>query len=95
MSENQKKTPAEIEAELERIRFEMTATVDELAARLDPKVHLNNAKEGAMNMASNVGDGAKKIADDASKGDLQAIGIVVGAAIAVLGGIALRFTRRR
>lgn len=92
---DEKQSAEEIQAELERTRAEMTATVDELAARLDPKVHLNNAKDGALNVVSNVGDGAKKIADDASKGDLQAIGILAGAAVALIGGIALRITRRR
>lgn len=92
---DEKLTAAEIEEQLERTRAEMTATVDELASRLDPKMHLNNAKEGALNVVSNVGDGAKKIADDAGKGDLQAMGILAGAAIALVGGIALRITRRR
>lgn len=92
---SEKQSAAEIQAELERTRAEMTATVDELAARLDPKVHLNNAKEGALNAAANVGDGAKKLADDAGKGDLHAIGIIAGAAVALIGGIALRLTRRK
>lgn len=83
----------DIEEELERTRLEMTATVNELAGRLDPKKLGKDAAESAKAKAKEAGDKAKEVLDDARHGDVKSIAIVAGAAAAAVGLIWLKFIR--
>jgi len=75
----------DIEAELRRTREEMTQTVNELAGRLDPKVVAKNAADQAKQKADTAANRVKALANDAKSGDLRAIGILAGSAVAVIG----------
>ncbi|NMR19710.1 DUF3618 domain-containing protein [Cellulomonas fimi] len=48
-------TPRDIEAELERNRAELAATIDELTYRLDPRVKANEAVGRAKQMLHDAG----------------------------------------
>lgn len=71
------KSPEQIKRELEKTREEMTRTVDELAARLDPRTQAKEAGEAAKAKAKAVADGVKE-------GDAKSISIVAGIAGVVL-----------
>ncbi|HHW83493.1 MAG TPA: DUF3618 domain-containing protein [Actinomycetales bacterium] len=101
-----KRTPAEIEAELEAMRLKMTHDIDELTDRLNPKTQIESAKKSvaaftdkfagqAKNLAGDVSNQAQGVKDDAAKGDPTAIGIVAGLATAAVGTVVLLATRRR
>ncbi|HZK05735.1 MAG TPA: DUF3618 domain-containing protein [Actinomycetaceae bacterium] len=127
MSDN-KRTAAEIEADLEEKRSAMTADIDELTRRLNPKTQIDNAKQSleraaggfiaqartvagdvtkqartfaedasaqARSFAGGVNVKARGVANDASKGDPEAIGILAGLATAAVGSVVLLATRRR
>lgn len=105
MSEK-KRTPAEIEAELEAMRAKMTLDIDELTDRLNPQTQIENAKKSVMgftekvsgqarNLAGDISNQARGVAEDASKGDPSAIGIVAGVATAAVGAAALLVTGKR
>ncbi|MDO5494765.1 MAG: DUF3618 domain-containing protein [bacterium] len=108
MSEKNEKsrTPAEIEAELEAMRLNLTHDIDELTDRLNPKTQIESAKKSFAGFADKLGGQARTLAedvskqaegvkDDASKGDPTAIGIVAGLATAAVGTVVLLATRGR
>lgn len=78
-----KRSAADIEADLQRTRAELTDTVDELARRLDPKANALAAADQAKNKANEFADKARGVADDAGKGDAASIGIIVAAVATV------------
>ena len=90
-----KRTAAEIEAELASLRLAMTHDIDELTERLNPVTKVNEVKDRAMNFAGGIRTEAEGVVNDASKGQPEAIGIVVGVATAVVLGVALLATRNR
>ncbi len=68
MSENAKapkRTAAEIEADLARIRGELTSTVNLLTERLSPRTQLENAKEAALDAADRLTDKAATLLETA------------------------------
>lgn len=89
------RTAAEIEEELAKLRESLTYDVDELTTRLNPKTQLTNATSKVQAFASTTTDKAKVIAEDAKSGDVQAIGILAGAAVAIVGFVALLATKGR
>ncbi len=79
----------EIERDLKRVREEMTATVNELAARLDPAYLANEAKANAQVKLEETKVKAKNLANDAAAGDTKSIAIIGGVVLAV-GGLILK-----
>lgn len=73
-----KRTEADIEADLQRTREELTKNVNELAERLSPKANAKAAGQAAKRNAKEFVDKSKAVAEDASKGDSTAIGILAG-----------------
>lgn len=61
----------------------MTATVNELAAKLDPEVLKEDLKVAAMEKVENVKAKAQALAHDAAAGDKKAIGVIAGVALSV------------
>nr|NLD41032.1 DUF3618 domain-containing protein [Actinomycetales bacterium] len=105
MSEK-KRTPAEIEAELEAMRAKMTVDIDELTDRLNPQAQIESAKKTlvdfsetvagqARGLAGDISNQARGVADDASKGEPAALGIIAGLTTATVGAVALLVTRKR
>ncbi|VEI13582.1 DUF3618 domain-containing protein [Trueperella bialowiezensis] len=75
------RSAAEVAADLERVRDEMTETVNELAARLHPDTLKEEATSFAKDKAA---EGKVLFADFVEKvkaGDRQSIAIVAGAAL--------------
>ena len=85
----------QIEANLAATRESMTATVNELAARLNPSTLAEDAKEQVKAKASHAAEAVKGVVSDAKRGDRRALAIVGGAAAAVVGVLALKFARPR
>lgn len=78
---------SEIEADLARLRLELTVTVDELAGRLDPKVLTTTAKTKAKSAVSDFGVKAKQFGKDllhAEPHALKTAGIAAAGVIALL-----------
>lgn len=84
MSDAPKRSAADIEADLQRTRQELTEIVDELATRVDPKANAKAAADQAKVKANEFAAKAKAVPTDASQGDTVAIGILVAAAATVL-----------
>ncbi|WP_182171331.1 DUF3618 domain-containing protein [Flaviflexus equikiangi] len=84
MSDAPKRSAADIEADLQRTRQELTEIVDELATRVDPKANAKAAADQAKAKANEFAAKAKAVPADASHGDAVAIGILVAAAATVL-----------
>ncbi|MDD7383994.1 MAG: DUF3618 domain-containing protein [Actinomycetaceae bacterium] len=86
------RTPEQIDAELTRTREELTATVNELAERLNPRSLAANAKDTAKESAAKASHAARNtaadVAADVRDGDRRTIGILAGAAVATLGFLA-------
>ncbi|XCB29365.1 DUF3618 domain-containing protein [Arcanobacterium hippocoleae] len=82
---------SEVEADLARLRLELTATVDELASRLDPKVLSEEFKEKAKHRAANFGIKAKEFGDALINADPKAL---KKAGIALAGLLALVLLRK-
>ncbi len=112
MSKETKESPEDIrsseqiESDIARTRVALTATVDELASRLDPKEITKNAATQAKvkatefagtatETAKGFADKAKETLDDAKEGDRRAITILAGAAAAATGIVALIARRGR
>lgn len=87
MSEAPKRSAADIEADLQRTRQELTEVVNELTTRLDPKANAKAAADQAKVKANEFVAKAKTVPADAQDGDASAIGILAAAAAtAVLAG---------
>lgn len=95
MSEKPTRTAAEIEAELEATRLALTNTVNDLHYRLKPSTQLNNAKESAKSFLNNTAESAKKLGEDAKKGETKAIVIIAGTVVGISLLIAIPFLRGR
>lgn len=80
-----KRSAEEIQKDIERVREEMTATVNELAARLDPKLLAADAKMAAKEKVDLTKVKAQALASDAAAGDTKSIAIIGGVALAVAG----------
>lgn len=100
-----KRTAAEIQADLERTRAELSRTVDELADRVDPRAHVNAAKERVAELASDgteqlkeagaqAKDAATHFVSDVRSGEPRALA-VAGAAVAAVAGLVAILIRRR
>lgn len=78
--ETRKRTSAEIEADLQRSREELTRTVDELSDRLDPRRQAQAAAEQGKQFVENV-----------RSGDPAAVRLAggVAAVVAAVAGIAI------
>ncbi len=85
----------QIQANLVATRESMTATVNELAARLNPSALAGDAKEQVKAKASHAAETVKGVVSDAKRGDRRALAIVGGTAAAAVGVLALKFARRR
>lgn len=83
-----KRSADEIQKDIERVRDEMTATVNELAARLDPKTLANDAKQTAKVKLDESKAKAQALANDAAAGDTKSIAIIGGVALGVAAIIA-------
>lgn len=79
----------QIQLDIERVRAEMTATVDELAAILDPEVLLDNAKTTATEKFDVVKSKLQELWYGARDGDVPSILALAGIALAT------RFVLRR
>lgn len=88
------RTAAEIEADLARTRSELTATVNELSDRLNPRTQLNAAKESARAAAADFSTRAREMGDRAAGGDPTALAIVAGV-IATAAGVVIGAVLRR
>ncbi|MDP9800669.1 hypothetical protein J2S49_000745 [Arcanobacterium wilhelmae] len=82
------RTPEQIEKDMQRVREEMTATVNELAAKLDPKRLGEDAKAAAFAKVDEAKAKATGLVDDAKNGDRKAIAILAAAGTVVLGLVA-------
>ncbi|WP_182353216.1 DUF3618 domain-containing protein [Flaviflexus huanghaiensis] len=80
MSEAPKRSAADIEADLQRTRQELTDVVNELSARLDPKANAAAAADEVKEKANEFIAKAKAVPVDASEGDSTAIGILAATA---------------
>ncbi|USR79587.1 DUF3618 domain-containing protein [Arcanobacterium pinnipediorum] len=77
------RSASEIQKDIERVREELTATVNELAAKLDPEVLKEDLKVAALGKVDEVKAKAQSFAHDAAAGDMKAIGIIAGVALGV------------
>ena len=86
MSDEQpkKRTAAEIEADLQRTREELTRAVDELSARVDPRRQVEEIRNKARAKFSSASAEGKSFADDLKAGKPKAIAVVGAAAAVVL-----------
>ncbi|WP_054952657.1 DUF3618 domain-containing protein [Flaviflexus massiliensis] len=78
-----KRSAADIEADLQRTREELTKTVNELSDRLNPKTNAKAAADQAKLKANEFVASARGVADDAGRGEPSAIGILAAAAATV------------
>lgn len=81
------RTPEQIEADLVRMRRDLTENVNELADRLDPRAQVDAAKAAAA-------EKAKTFSEDLKRRDPKALGIAGGAAAVLLLAV-VRAVRRR
>lgn len=82
------RSPEQIEKDLQRVREELTDTVNELTARLDPQHLKEEAAVKARQALDDTKVKARDLASDAQGGDPKAITII--AAVAVSAGLLLR-----
>lgn len=80
MTEQPKRSAADIEADLQRTRAELTDVVNELSNRLDPKANAKAVADKAKVKAAEFAEKAKTVPSDAGDGDANAIGILAAAA---------------
>lgn len=88
-----KRSAEEIQRDIERVRDEMTATVNELAARLDPKSLANDAKQTAKIKVDESKAKAKTLANDAAAGDTKSIAVIGGVALGIAALIARKIIK--
>lgn len=89
-----KRTAAEIEADLQRTREELTRTVDELSSRVDPRRQVEEIRKQAREKFADVSAQSKSFADDVKAKDPKALGIL-GAAAAALAVAGIVIVRRK
>lgn len=86
------RSESQIEADLEATRRELTETVAELTAQLDPKFQFNNAKNAVKDVTeekvAKVKEAAQKVTEKVKEGDVKTLAIVGGAAAATVGLVA-------
>ncbi|MDP9806573.1 hypothetical protein J2S70_001155 [Trueperella bonasi] len=73
----------EIEKDMQRVRDEMTETVNEIAAKLHPDTLKDQAKAFAKEKTDEGKTKARNLAEDAKAGDIPAIAMIATAAVAV------------
>lgn len=91
------RTPEEIQAELEATRREMSRTVDQLVAELQPARIAEKTKEAAQGKVLGLLEEARAVIVRARQGDpdaLRRVGYVAAGAAAVVGLTILRAVRR-
>ncbi|PYF98425.1 Protein of unknown function [Georgenia satyanarayanai] len=104
MSDQDKRTPEQIQADLARTRQELAGSVDELSSMLDPREQIKEARSSLKAAVGRTGESARHAAkaaeakaqsllDDAKGGDPKAIGIV-GAGVAALAAVLTVAARR-
>ncbi len=87
----------EIEAELDSTRQEMTTTVDELVAQLQPAHQIELAKENLSRKADEVKAVVSETVEAARDGDSEAmkkVGYVIGGVAVIVALIVIRSIRR-
>lgn len=77
------RTAEQIEKDMQRVREEMTETVNELAAKVHPDTLKAQAKEYAKVQADKGKMKANYLVEDAKAGDMPAIAIIATAVLAV------------
>ncbi|ACQ81755.1 hypothetical protein Bcav_3513 [Beutenbergia cavernae DSM 12333] len=82
-----KRSAAEIEADLQRTREDLTRTVDELAGRVDPREQVSRATEKATSAVSG-------FVDDVRAGQPRALAIL-GGIVAAVGAVVAVSRRKR
>ncbi len=96
-AESSSRTPEQIQAEMEAIRLQMTQTVDQLVAEVQPARIAEKTTAAAKQKAASLLDRAKEIASLARQGDpeaLRQVGYAVAGVAAVIGVAVLRSVRR-
>lgn len=92
MSENAPKpTVSDYEAEVVRSRADLAATADALAAKLDPRTQVAEAKESAERLVRDA-VGSDPAADPENRNRARAI--IAGGVVAVVGLVTLAVKRR-
>lgn len=105
-SEKDTRTPDQVEADLVRLRAELSETVNELVDQVNPVTKINEAKEqvgaalqhasdSAKSAVSGLGASAQSFAEKVKKGDPTALGILGAGAAAVAAGVAVVIRRSR
>ena len=90
------RTAAQIEADLERQRAELAATIDQLYARVQPAALAQEAKDVATARFASLKQSASLTLQDAAGGNAEAIkkvGVVALSAVGAIGVIVLLATR--
>lgn len=82
--EPKKRTAAEIEADLERTREELTRAVDDLSARVDPRRQIEEIRRKARAKFSGGSGEDKSFAESVKTGEPKAIAVLGAAAAVVL-----------
>ncbi|MFY9262388.1 MAG: DUF3618 domain-containing protein [Actinomycetaceae bacterium] len=88
-----RRSAAEVRKDIERVREEMAASVNELANRLDPTVFADNAKAAAFDKVEAARARAQSLAQNAAAGDMRAVVLVAGAVLGVVALIARKLFR--
>ncbi len=88
------RTVEQIESDLQRVRLELIATVDELAARLDPTNLREEAKTKAQETFKNTSVQARNFLDALSNGDPKALKIFGGLVGALIALVILKIVKR-
>lgn len=83
------RTAEQIDADMNRVREELTATVNELAGRLHPDNLKEEARAYAEDKLNQGKEQAMGLVDDAKAGDTKALAII-GSAIAVVAIFVIR-----
>lgn len=103
------RTEADIQAELESLRLQMTQTVDELFGRVQPDYLVSQAKQNAQDKITELSEKtrekaqefktlAAKTAQDAREGDVEAlkrVGYAAAGVVAVTALVIWRIARRK
>lgn len=93
MSETTSRSPEDIQADLDATREQMTATVDELVAQLQPAHLIEVSKESLARKTEEVKVQVADTINSARAGDTEAqkkVGYVVVGVAALIGAVALR-----
>ena len=90
------RTEAQIQADLERQRAELAATIDQLYARVQPAALAQDAKDAASARLTSFKESASLTLQDAAGGNTEAlkkVGIVALSTVGAIGVIVLLATR--